>query len=99
MKKPIKRLGKTVISLLVLAAATAPLSAQAQELSLRTGGIIPPDVDSIYERGLAWLVKAQSPEGQWKDNRAGCGVDGICLMALLASGEDPNYGRYAATIR
>jgi hypothetical protein len=26
-------------------------------------------------------------------------VDGICLMAFLASGEDPNYGRYAANVR
>ncbi len=26
-------------------------------------------------------------------------MDGICLMAFLASGEDPNFGRYAATIR
>ena len=26
-------------------------------------------------------------------------MDGICVMAFLASGEDPNYGRYAPTIR
>jgi hypothetical protein len=26
-------------------------------------------------------------------------VDGICLMAFLAGGDDPNYGRYSATVR
>ena len=26
-------------------------------------------------------------------------MDGICLMAFLASGEDPNYGRHASTIQ
>ena len=71
---------------------------QAQDPSLRFGGQIPPDVDRIYERGLAWLAASQDPDGSWKGNYAGCGITGICLMAFLASGEDPNYGRYAANI-
>jgi hypothetical protein len=77
--------------------ATPSLS--AQDPGLRFGGQIPPEVDTIYERGLTWLVAAQSAEGQWKGSNEGSGVDGICLMAFLASGEDPNYGRYAATVR
>jgi hypothetical protein len=73
----------------------------AQDPSLRFGGRIPPEVDSIYERGLAWLTSAQAPEGSWKGSYGaeGCGVDGICLMSFLASGEDPNFGRHAATVR
>jgi hypothetical protein len=72
---------------------------RAQDPSLRFGGQIPPEVDTIYERGLAWLAAAQAPDGSWKGPNEGCGVTGICLMAFLASGEDPNYGHYALTIR
>jgi hypothetical protein len=73
--------------------------AHAQDPSLRYGGQIPPEVDMIYQHGLAWLVSTQAPDGSWKGNNEGCGVTGICLMAFLASGEDPNYGRYSLTIR
>ena len=77
-----------------------PVFAPAQDPSLRLGGQIPPEVDTIYERGLTWLAAAQSAEGGWTEgNNNGPGVDGICLMAFLASGDDPNYGRHAATIR
>src|ERR1700712_4620323 len=74
-------------------------AAWAQDPTLRFGGQIPPEVDRVYERGLTWLAAAQSPEGNWKGSNEGCGVDGICLMAFLASGEDPNFGRYASTVR
>jgi hypothetical protein len=74
-------------------------AARAQDSTLRYGGEIPPEVDAIYDRGLAWLVANQAPDGSWPGNNQGPGVTGICLMAFLASGEDPNYGRYAPTIR
>ncbi len=74
-------------------------SLQAQDPSLRFGGQIPAEVGTVYERGLAWLATAQSPEGTWKGGNSGSGVDGICLMSFLASGEDPNYGQYAQVIR
>lgn len=71
----------------------------AQGPEIRYGGEIPPEVDTLYERGLAWLAQAQKPEGNWEDGNSGAGVDGLCIMAFLASGEDPNYGRYAGNIR
>ncbi len=74
-------------------------SLRAQDPTLRFGGQIPPEVDTVYQRGLTWLVNAQGSDGSWKGGNEGPAVDGICVMAFLASGEDPNYGRYAATIR
>jgi len=84
---------------LALACVLAMQSGWAQDPSLRFGGQIPADVDTIYERGLAWLAAAQDADGGWKGGgNEGCGVNGICLMAFLASGQDPNYGRYAGNI-
>ena len=75
------------------------LSAHAQDPALRFGGAIPQEVELVYERGLTWLASRQSDTGSWQGGNDGAGVDGICLMALLASGEDPNFGRYAPNIR
>lgn len=71
----------------------------AQDPSLRFGGAIPQEVETVYERGLAWLASKQSDAGSWQGGHDGAGIDGICLMAFLASGEDPNFGRYAPNIR
>src|SRR6478735_4154189 len=71
----------------------------AQDSALRFGGQIPPEVETIYERGLAWLAGKQTDKGDWQDGNRGCGLTGICLMAFLASGQDPNFGRYAPNIR
>jgi hypothetical protein len=87
------------VALLCAASLAVASLAPAQDPSLRFGGQIPPEVETIYERGLTWLAAAQSEEGTWKGNNQGAGVDGICLMAFLASGDDPNYGRHAVTIR
>jgi len=92
---------RRAMAMLVLAGSLLilSLSAQAQGPELRFGGRIPPEVESIYENGLAWLAQNQSEEGNWQCSYQGTGVDGICVMAFLASGEDPNYGRYAPNIR
>ncbi len=71
----------------------------AQDPIVRHGGAIPPEVDIVYERGLEWLAQKQADDGGWKDGQQGAGVDGICLMAFLASGEDPNFGRWAQAVR
>jgi hypothetical protein len=81
----------------ILFACLSPVWAQDPEL--RFGGQISPEVDLIYERGLEWLAQAQGESGEWRDNQAGQGVNGLCVMAFLAGGEDPNYGRWAQPIR
>ena len=85
--------------LLVLGALVVVGNLQAQAPSLRYGGEVPPEVDTIYERGLSWLAQRQAPDGQWQDGHNGAGQNGLCLMAFLASGEDPNFGKYAPNIR
>ncbi|MDF1657862.1 MAG: terpene cyclase/mutase family protein [Verrucomicrobiales bacterium] len=72
--------------------------ARAQLPSIRYGNEIPAEVETIYERGLAFLSEAQSETGTWR-SRSEHGITGLCLMAFLASGEDPNFGRYRQNIK
>jgi hypothetical protein len=85
----------TGIAVLTLSVSTL----DAQDSTPRFGSEVPPEVDAIYERGLAWLAERQGEDGSWKDGQSGPGVDGICVMAFLASGEDANFGRWASPIR
>ena len=82
------------LALLVLGGAAMLPAAE-----LRFGAEVPHEVETIYERGLEWLAARQSEEGGWPGGNDGPGVDGICVMAFLASGQDPNFGRYARNIR
>lgn len=63
---------------------------------VRYGSPILPEHREMYERGLAFLLTTQSDNGAWEND---CGITGICVMALIASGEDPNFGRYAEPVR
>ncbi|RFC47975.1 MAG: hypothetical protein DVB23_000818 [Verrucomicrobia bacterium] len=94
-----------VASILAGLAAVVPLlfwaeeaRAQAGSGTIRYGDEVPPEVDQIYAKGLDSLVRTQAAEGYWEGDR-GAGVTGLCVMAMLASGEDPNFGRYATAIR
>ncbi len=53
----------------------------------------------MYDRGLAYLASTQTEGGTWQDGHVGPGVTGMALMAFLASGEDPNFGKYALQIK
>ena len=64
------------------------------------GEAVPRDVREMYDRGLQFLASTQSEKGDWQgSNDQGPGGTGLCLMAFLASGEDPNYGLYTTQIR
>lgn len=71
----------------------------AQDPQIRYGSGIPREVEQIYDRGLEWLAANQSERGHWESGDDGPGVTGMCLMAFLASGEDPNHGPYAEQVR
>ncbi|MHB1555843.1 MAG: prenyltransferase/squalene oxidase repeat-containing protein [Isosphaeraceae bacterium] len=72
---------------------------RAQVPSTRSGDVIPRDVRELYDRGLQYLVKTQSEAGDWQGGQQGPGITGMCLMVMLASGEDPNFGPYSNNVR
>ena len=72
---------------------------EAQDPTLRYGIGVPPAVRSINDRCLRYLANTQLEDGSWQGSRNGAGITGICVMALMASGEDPDYGPYATHIR
>ena len=71
----------------------------AQPPTIRVGEVVPRDVREIYDRGLQYLASSQSETGEWSSGQQGPGVNGMALMVLLASGEDPNFGLYSNHIR
>jgi hypothetical protein len=91
-----RTLNPLLAALLVLAAAL-PASAQLPEI--RVGEVVPRDVREMYDRGLQYLAKSQTENGDWTDGQNGPGITGMGLMCFLASGEDPNFGIYAGNIR
>ena len=74
-------------------------SANAQDVALRYGTGVPASVRIINDRGLRYLANSQMENGGWSGAGSGPGVTGICVMALMASGEDPDFGPYAMNIR
>jgi hypothetical protein len=73
--------------------------AGAQPLNARIGEGVPRDVRELYDKGLQYLVKTQTENGDWTGGQQGPGVTGLGLMAFLASGEDPNFGLYSNNVR
>ena len=86
----------------LLGFALAHQSIAQQGSALRFGSKVPADVKRIYQRGLNHLVQTQDDSGSWMGTRTSSnqnGINALCILALLASGEDPNHGQYAASIR
>lgn len=73
--------------------------AEAQPTLTPRGDVVPRDVREMTDRGLQYLVDTQNENGTWTDGYTGPGTTGLGLMAFLASGEDPNFGKYSQNIR
>lgn len=88
---------KSLLALLLL----TPVIAQAQSLPRRQNDVIPAQVETIYTKGLRYLSNNQTAEGAWAGGNSGSrpGVVGLCTLAFLANGEDPNHGPYAQKIK
>ena len=81
----------------VLAFGTLPVLAQP---SLQPAGdVVARDVREVYDAGLQYLLQSQNESGTWADGYSGPGTTGLAILAFLASGEDPNFGRFAQSIR
>jgi hypothetical protein len=74
-------------------------SASAQPPNARIGETVPRDVRELYDKGLQYLAKSQTQNGDWIGGQQGPGITGLGLLAFLASGEDPNFGLYSSNIR
>ena len=87
---------KRIASLVFITFPGLSGSLLAQDPTIHRGTPVPTECKVIYDKGLSYLVAQQSEDGRWgRDN----GVTAICAMAFMASGEDPNFGRYAEVIR
>ncbi|HTG45101.1 MAG TPA: prenyltransferase/squalene oxidase repeat-containing protein [Verrucomicrobiae bacterium] len=77
------------------------VGAQGQELFQGGGDVSPSQVERVYVRGLQYLVKAQLPEGRWNEMPYGAepAVVGLAVISMLAHGDDPNSGPYAAALK
>jgi hypothetical protein len=74
--------------------------------NLRIGNEVPVEVDRISTMAVEWLAKNQSTNGDWEGGvdshnpeQGNCGVTGLCAMAFLSTGVDPNFGSYGKNIR
>ncbi len=78
-------------------------SAEAQGLSRRKIDVVPAEVEIAYKKGLEYLAKTQNTDGTFSGDRSGYsnqpGITGICVLAFLAHGEDPEHGPYAKNIQ
>lgn len=89
-----------ILSMWGLLQLTTATPATAQPSATQLAAAVPSDVQEMYDRGLQFVISQQSDQGDWPDQQhRGAGVTGLALMALLASGEDPNFGLYAANVR
>lgn len=88
------------ICLLILISSVLSISGHAQILRPAHDDSIPPQLDTIYERGLNYLAENQKENGTWSDQTGSePGVVGLAVSAFLAKGEDPNHGPHAQAIR
>ena len=74
--------------------------ARGQLPTAQVGESVPRDIREMYDRGLQFLATTQTPKGDWAGGgEQGPGVTGMAVLALLASGEDANFGQYSNNIR
>ncbi len=73
--------------------------ATGQDIFSYHGDPIPADIERMYIKGLDYLVKTQAANGTWAASKGSePGVVGVAVLAMLAHGDDPNFGPYSQAI-
>ncbi len=73
---------------------------RAQIVTVREGQGVPMDARLVTDRAIRFLLSTQNEDGSWPGRvSSGSGVVGIGIMALMATGEDPDFGPYAEPLR
>src|SRR5688572_8898616 len=57
---------------------------------------VTPEGELALERGLAWLARNQTAQGNWESNDVG--LVGLGAMAFLSAGHLPGRGKYGETV-
>ncbi len=91
---------RALFALALAVAFAAALPARAQQLFTYRADPVPEQVEAMYQKGLDWLVRNQTAQGGWNDSYGQQpAVIGLAVLAMLAHGDDPNFGPYAAPLR
>ncbi len=95
----IRILTLTILSALPLVAQN-PAADAVKDFQVYRGTQVSPEVEKIYEKGLRYLLRAQTDDGAFPGQYGTePGVVGFALMALLSHGDDPNHGPYAKAVK
>lgn len=86
--------------LIVIISVCLQSTVLSQALPRRENNLIPAQVEKLYTKGLRYLTNTQNNDGSWGGGSgARPGVVGLCVLAFLAYGEDPNHGPQSTKIR
>ncbi|MBI1337913.1 MAG: hypothetical protein GC164_13260 [Phycisphaera sp.] len=90
-----------VVCPLVVGLVTASLWAQTTETKSPTDDEpqapeLTREAEQAIDRGLAYLLKSQNPDGSWssKEGKIAIGGTSLGLMAFMVRGHFPGFGRY-----
>ncbi len=86
---------------LVVVFVGCTISPKSQVLFQEAVDFAPEELERVYSRGLQYLLKTQADDGSWPDKPYGSepAAAAFAILAMLAHGDDPNFGPYASSIR
>ena len=86
---------------LAVALSLFAMAGNGQELFVEKSDGSAREVERIYSRGLQFLLRTQTADGNFPDMPYGSepGVVGLSVVSMLAHGDDPNFGPFAQPIR